>query len=455
MSSLAEALQAASALQRRGNGAAAEELLRRIRAQVPAPPDATYLLGVVLAKRGDSSAAEPYLREAAALRPDAPDFRAGYGNLLFGRQRYREAATEFAAAVELKPDFFVAHNNLGRTLCHLGELESALRSWRRAAALKRGTPLAPLPGHPAPAPEAWGMETFRTTSQSKLAHDIEQLEWLLGQNLLDARFVPALDAFRRTLAEIEAGGQAAPYITFNAAQQRRMDGIYNRLLHWPEIPALPGSALGDALRADEIESAYRASGPGIVHVDGLLRADALAALRRFCLESTIWFDFRHHGQYVGAYVNEGFLCDLLVQIAQDLRLRFPGIFKDHRLRLMWAYKYDSRQSGIRIHADAAAVNVNFWITPDTANLDSASGGLVVWDKEAPRDWDFLKFNRDQETILRFLAESGARPVTIPYRENRAVIFNSDLFHRTDSFRFREGYENRRINVTMLFGDRLA
>ena len=42
---------------------------------------------------------------------------------------------------------------------------------------------------------------------------------------------------------------------------------------------------------------------------------------------------------------------------------------------------------------------------------------------------------------------------VPYRENRAVIFDSDLFHRTDTLRFKPGYENRRINVTMLFGRR--
>jgi hypothetical protein len=44
-------------------------------------------------------------------------------------------------------------------------------------------------------------------------------------------------------------------------------------------------------------------------------------------------------------------------------------------------------------------------------------------------------------------------MTVPYRGNRAVIFNSDLFHKTDAIRFREGYENRRINVTLLYGER--
>src|SRR5690349_9091655 len=128
MSSLGEALQAASAFQRRGDAASAERLLRHILAQIPGQPDATYLLGVVLAKRGQTDAAEPCFRAAAVARPDAPDFRAGYGNLLFGFGRYREAEAEFAAAVALKPDFFLAHNNLGRTRCHLGDLEGALAS---------------------------------------------------------------------------------------------------------------------------------------------------------------------------------------------------------------------------------------------------------------------------------------------------------------------------------------
>ena len=39
------------------------------------------------------------------------------------------------------------------------------------------------------------------------------------------------------------------------------------------------------------------------------------------------------------------------------------------------------------------------------------------------------------------------------KENRAVIFNSNLFHETDHYEFEEGYENCKINVTMLFGNR--
>jgi hypothetical protein len=40
---------------------------------------------------------------------------------------------------------------------------------------------------------------------------------------------------------------------------------------------------------------------------------------------------------------------------------------------------------------------------------------------------------------------------VPHRANRAVIFKSALFHKTDDCRFRAGYLDRRINVSLLFG----
>ena len=54
---------------------------------------------------------------------------------------------------------------------------------------------------------------------------------------------------------------------------------------------------------------------------------------------------------------------------------------------------------------------------------------------------------------QFLDDAGARPITIPYKANRAVIFDSDLFHKTDRIDFKDGYLNRRINVTLLYGRR--
>ena len=50
--------------------------------------------------------------------------------------------------------------------------------------------------------------------------------------------------------------------------------------------------------------------------------------------------------------------------------------------------------------------------------------------------------------------AGAQ-VVVPYRQNRLVMFNSNLIHTTDRFHFKPGYQNRRINLTLLFGARGA
>ena len=46
-------------------------------------------------------------------------------------------------------------------------------------------------------------------------------------------------------------------------------------------------------------------------------------------------------------------------------------------------------------------------------------------------------------------------VTVDHRPNRVVLFNSNLFHKSDEFDFGPGneYTMRRINFTWLFGDR--
>lgn len=52
--------------------------------------------------------------------------------------------------------------------------------------------------------------------------------------------------------------------------------------------------------------------------------------------------------------------------------------------------------GINVHADEAAVNLNFWVTPDDANLDKDSGGLVIYTKKPPSDWTFDMYNQFAE-----------------------------------------------------------
>ena len=53
-------------------------------------------------------------------------------------------------------------------------------------------------------------------------------------------------------------------------------------------------------------------------------------------------------------------------------------------------------------------------------------------------------------ILRFGAEAA---LAIVYGHRVLSMLDSDLFHETDKIEFKEGYTNRRINITMLYGNR--
>jgi tetratricopeptide (TPR) repeat protein len=350
-------------------------------------------------------------------------------------------------AVALQPGLADAHTNLGTVYMVVGQMDKAVECYATALKLKRSPTWSPTGGERGPRPPGAGLDrSFRFTTPAKLRHDIEQYRYLLGKKLLPAAFDEEIARYEEVMKEIGSTGGCT---VLTIQQQSKIAGTYNKLVHLARAPALEASPLNPNLDVDAIETDYFTNAPGATYFDGLLRPEALEALRNFCLESTIWFDFEHEAGYLGAYLSGGFSNGLLFQIAEDLRQKFPNIFGDRPLRQMWAYKYDSRIGGIRHHADAAAVNVNFWITPDDANLDPDSGGLVVYTREAPLEWDFEKYNRDDEAILKFLEDSDS--ATFPYRQNRAVMFNSSLFHKTDEFRFKEGYENRRINITMLFG----
>jgi hypothetical protein len=261
-------------------------------------------------------------------------------------------------------------------------------------------------------------------------------------------------------ARLAYGGAAIWEENWELPQKQRHDAEQKAWLAGEGIAApfyldagarVPGSAV-NPLNAGPIAEQWAKNRPQIVVIDNLLTPEALEGLRRFAYASTVWRKVYREG-YLGATPEYGFACPLLAQIADELPAIFPTIFERHPLRYMWGFKYDSSLNGIDIHADFAAVNVNFWITPDEANNDPASGGLVLWDVAAPKEWDVAKYNRDVAANRQYLDSVGARPITVPYRANRAVIFDSDLFHRTDRIDFKPGYLNRRINVTMLYGDR--
>ena len=414
-------------------------ICRQVLTIKPDHPEGYNNLGVVLKEKGKRDEARDAYQRAITLNPENAEAHCNLGVILFECERLDEAIARFEQAVSIKPGYAKAHHHLGLAKLWKQDLDGALHELRASAHL--------MQNHGRPVPVA-------TLYASRIKHDADQMQYLAERGLggqSDSRYRETLAAVReRTLRS----GEANRRIHLSQQEAEALAPSVNRILHYADNPALPQGALNPELDVEDIERRYNASHPEIIYIDSLLRPAALEALRQFCRESTIWKKDYEDG-YIGAFLGEGFSSPLLLQVAEELRTAFPGIFHQHRLLQAWAFKQDSARRPLKIHADAAAVNVNFWITPDDANLDPASGGLIVWDKEAPREWDFKAYNSTafQPKIREFLKQSGASPVKVPYRENRALVFNSDLFHESDTCVFRDEYESRRINITFLYGRR--
>lgn len=237
-------------------------------------------------------------------------------------------------------------------------------------------------------------------------------------------------------------------------EHAQIGNVYNRIVHLPEVPRVP-RALSSHWSPQEVEAQFLQRGEGLVVIDDFLTPEALAGIRRFAMQATVWSGIRYAYGRFGAFFNDGFNCELLLQVAEELQQALPQVITDrYPLRQIWGFKNSTDlPPDVNLHADFAAVNVNFWITPDDCNLDPSTGGMMVYDVDAPRAWDFHTYNGRTDIIKAFLRENRARETYVPYRQNRCVIFNSDLFHGTHEVHFKPGFENHRVNVTMLYGHR--
>jgi hypothetical protein len=313
-----------------------------------------------------------------------------------------------------------------------------------------------------------GGDTY--TAEYKLKMDLEQAQYLADllkvsdpdkADLLEHTVIPA---YKTVLDRIPSAMELSKFYglyPFTKSDMEILHNVYNQAWHLTNVPQQEHDLLSESFDANFIQNEWNRliqnGQPGIVTVDNLLSKEALSKIQKLLMESTVWYQTKmplKFGGYVGAYIDDGLYDKILLQLAFELNQKLPQIMKNHYMKYLWAYKYDSTiASGINIHADQAAVNVNIWLTPEDANLDKTNGGLVIFTAKPPPDWNFQQYNTDTERVIKDLLQpTGFANVTVPYRENRAVIFDSALFHHTDEFHFQEGYRNHRINLTILYGD---
>lgn len=349
-----------------------------------------------------------------------------------------EAKENALEAVGASPGEHAARVLLARVRTALDEHDAALADFRAALNLARPR-MAPASGGPI------------TVPAHQALHNLEQLIYLEQvDNLAPGTLLPVAAGLREVAQRklnqmLDGAGSEIPTIP--------LGGQYGRIMADPPLVVLdespPALCLNRRDDWSDVVQAFKGEGKGIVCVDHLLTPDALAQLQRFCLRSTVWRRPYPPG-YLGANPESGFFSPLLLQIAAELRQAIPELLDKHHLNYWWSFVCQHQRPGTDIHADQSDISLNFWITPDSANLQPGGGGLDVWDVAAPADWTFDDYNRGGRDIRDFLRQEGARQTSFAYAENRALLFRGSIFHQTAATRFAEGFENRRRNVTMLF-----
>jgi hypothetical protein len=251
----------------------------------------------------------------------------------------------------------------------------------------------------------FGSGSYFMAPSIKLIHDYEQLSYLVRKGKLPSSQAveAAIIGFQQAIAASVADEKAASFSQERWGRILSIDeyisigAFYQQNYYRPNLARVK-YALNPNLDYQSLEDLYMSGSPELLYFDNFLSKEALDALYDFTLESTIFYDV--HESYFGAYSHAGFSGPLIDQIAEELRGNFPRVFEGHPLSQVWAYKYVNDRYGIRTHADDAAVNINFWLAPDEANLDPQSGGLRVYTHEAPDEWTFSDFNSDMRAKER-------------------------------------------------------
>ena len=401
----------------------------------PGHPAIIHNLGVIAAAQGRQDAAIARFDEVIAREPSYVSAHYNRAAALHALGRTRDAIKGFSRACSLEPGHYEAHRALGFLWLSEGERGRSLDHFARTYELRRGEDRLD-----------WDARSLTHATRDKLKHDAEQFRFLAERRRDRSRFAGLAQAY-----ETVATNFPEQPTRLSNQQLELLGSDYNTAIAIADAPELADRAVSERPDAENLVRRFAEAPTGAVYFDDLLTPRALFALRRYLLESTIWHDFSHIGGFVASYLEDGLACPLILQIADELRAAFPDLLADHPLSQAWAFKALRADSAVDVHADDAAISVNFWVTPTQANLDPDRGGLSVCRAPPPDDWEMRGYEVDRERIVLFLAQNAADNLIVPYRENRAVLFESRLFHQSDQPIFDLRYENHRINLTLLFG----
>ena len=196
---------------------------------------------------------------------------------------------------------------------------------------------------------------------------------------------------------------------------------------------LPITVLNDNLDFENYNNEFTKKGFCII--DDFLKPEYCERLRKFTLaynikediyESYAAINFSKNGKHIWFR--------LLSNISQEIKNNFKFLENLNYSR-GWSFIHENLQkTSVGKHFDPnSLITFNLWCTPDECSFaDENYNGVIIYDT-----FDIDKINISKKNI-------------IPYKWNRAVVFDSRKIHESQCSKFKPGYENRKINYTFLY-----
>ena len=409
-------------------------------------------LGVLFHDTGEYQKAMNCYEKVIKINPQYTQTHNNLGVMFKDMKKYQKAIDIFQQGLQLVPNDFNMQTNIASIyIAELNDFEKAIDASNNALKIHHKN----------------SKFVNQSVSLFRLKHDVQQAKYISQTggfwNFFKSKNykINGIDEFIKVGDEIlkrkennEKENNSNKIISLNPNEINSLLPYFKENTIY-KTKTISGSCINPNKNWLEVEDEYLNSSNQIMYIDDFLSDEALIELREFCLVSKVW-NREYPNKYLGAFSDSGFISPIHLQIAIDLQKKLPKLFGPHRLGKFWGFKYDANLGkGINIHADFAIHNLNFWITPDEYNNNKKSGGLKVYDAPAPDNWTFKKYNGRKDKIYEFLKENNANCTNVPYKFNRAVLFNSAYFHETDEIDFKDEYVGRRINNTYLFGARVV
>jgi hypothetical protein len=184
-------------------------------------------------------------------------------------------------------------------------------------------------------------------------------------------------------------------------------------------------------------------------LDDFLVADVLEGIRRSIVNNKGW-------SFMNWQADELFIRNfdlpIVYEIARAVAGCIPRILENLFLVQHIAFMH-LRNNGLCPHSDTGLVTLDLFLTPDEYNLEPETGGLVFYDVKRTAEQEIHEFNARPYCIDYFNRNTRGESVTVPYKYNRAVLFDARTFHSSQRMRFATGgSQTFRINYAFLFDE---